>query len=108
MPNNSFKSLVDGQDTSNPVTAQLGEEHQPSNEAIQAFTLQSSNYAAEFGRAGGGVINFTTKSGTNQWHGSGYDYLRNEALEAGLPVTNDGSGHPGRRRDRQQGFGFSP
>jgi hypothetical protein len=107
MPNNTFKSLVDGQDTSNPMTAQLGEESQPSNEAIQAFTLQSSNYAAEFGRAGGGVINFTTKSGTNQWHGSGYDYFRNEAWGAGLPYTNDGSGHLVRGRDRQQDFGFS-
>jgi len=107
MPNNSFKVLVDGQDGTNPSTAQLNEEHQPSNEAVQGFTLQSSNYAAEFGRAGGGVINFTTKSGTNQWHGSGYDYFRNEALEAGLPFTNDGSGHLVRGRDRQQDFGFS-
>jgi hypothetical protein len=73
MPNNSFKTLVDGQDATNPYRAQLGEESQPSNEAIQGFALQSSNYAAEFGRAGGGVINFTTRSGTNKWHGSGYD-----------------------------------
>ena len=47
MPNNTFKALLDGQDATNPSTAQLGEEHQPSNEAIQAFTLQSSNYSAE-------------------------------------------------------------
>jgi len=107
MPNNTFKALVDGQDATNPSTAQLGEEHQPSNEAIQAFTLQSSNYSAEFGRAGGGVINFTTKSGTNNWHGSTYEYLRNEDLEAGLPYTNDGDGHLVRDRDRQQDFGFS-
>lgn len=107
MPNNSFKALVDGQDATNPSTAQLGEEHQPSNEAIQGFTLQSSNYSAEYGRAGGGVINFTTKSGSNQWHGSGYEYLRNEALEAGLPYTNDGNGHLVRGRDRQQDFGYS-
>jgi hypothetical protein len=107
MPNNTFKALLDGQDATNPSTAQLGEEHQPSNEAIQAFTLQSSNYSAEYGRAGGGVINFTTKSGTNDWHGSTYEYLRNEDLEAGLPYTNDGSGHLIRGRDRQQDFGFS-
>ena len=107
MPNNSNKTLVDGQDATNPYRAQLGEESQPSNEAVQAFTLQSSNYAAEFGRAGGGIVNFTTKSGTNQWHGSGYDYVRNEAFGAGLPYTNDGSGHLVRSRDRQQDFGFS-
>ena len=107
MPNNSFKTLVDGQDATNPYRAQLGEESQPSNEAVQGFTLQSSNYAAEFGRAGGGVVNFTTKSGTNQWHGSTYDHVRNEALGAGLPYTNDGAGHLVRGRDRQQDFGFS-
>ena len=107
MPNNSFKMLVDGQDATNPMRAQFGEESQPSNEAIQAYTLQSSNYAAEFGRAGGGVINFTTKSGTNQWHGSAYDHFRNEAFAAGLPFSDDGNGHLVRGRDRQQDFGFS-
>ena len=107
MPNNSFKALVDGQDGTNPFNPRLNEEHQPSNEAIQAFTLQSSNYAAEFGRAGGGLINFTTKSGTNQWRGSTYDYVRNEAFGAGLPYSNDGNGHLVRARDRQQNFGFS-
>ena len=107
MPNNSFKTLVDGQDATNPMRAQFGEESQPSNEAVQAYTLQSSNYAAEFGRAGGGVINFTTKSGTNEWHGSAYDHFRNEALAAGLPFSDDGDGHLVRGRDRQQDFGFS-
>lgn len=107
MPNNSFKVLVDGLDATNPYRAQLGEESQPSNEAVQGFALQSSNYAAEFGRAGGGVVNFTTRSGTNKWHGSVYDYIRNEALGAGLPYTNDGNGHLVRGRDRQQDFGFS-
>jgi hypothetical protein len=107
MPNNSFKALVDGQDATNPMRAQLAEEMQPSNEAIQAFTLQSSNYAAEFGRAGGGVINFTTKSGANRFHGSAYDHMRHESLGAGLPWSDDGGGHHVRGRDRQQDYGFS-
>lgn len=107
MPNNTFKTLVDGQDATNPYKARNAEESQPSNEALEAFTLQSSNYAAEFGRAGGGVINFTTKSGSNDWHGSAYDYFRNEVLSAGLPWSNDGNGHLVRGRDRQQDFGFS-
>jgi hypothetical protein len=107
MPNNSFKVLVDGQDATNPYRAQLGEESQPSNEAVAGFALQSSNYAAEFGRAGGGVVNFTTKSGSNQYHGSVYDHIRNEVFGAGLPYTNDGAGHLVRGRDRQQDFGFS-
>lgn len=107
MPNNSFKALVDGQDATNSWQARVAEENQPSNEAVQAFTLQSSNYAAEFGRAGGGVINFTTKSGTNRFHGSVYDYIRHEGLGAGLPWSDDGNGRHVRGRDRQQDYGFS-
>ena len=49
--------------------------------------MQTSNYAAEYGGAGGGYLNFTMKSGTNDYHGSAYDYLVNDALNAGLPFT---------------------
>jgi len=66
---------------------------EPSVEAVQEVAVQTSNYAAEFGQAGGGLFNFTMKSGTNQFHGSGYDYFVNEALNAGTPFTNDGNGH---------------
>ncbi|MBA3441127.1 MAG: TonB-dependent receptor, partial [Pyrinomonadaceae bacterium] len=46
-------------------------------DAVQEFTLISSNYSAEYGRTGGGIITFVTKSGTNQFHGGLYEYLRN-------------------------------
>ena len=61
---------------------------EPSVEAVQEVAVQTSNYAAEFGQAGGGLFNFTMKSGTNQFHGSGYDYFVNEALNAGTPFTD--------------------
>ncbi len=54
----------------------------PPNEALQEFKAVSNNYAAELGRTGGGYISMTTKSGTNEFHGSAYEWLRNEKLNA--------------------------
>ena len=51
-------------------------------DAVQEIAVQTSNYAAEYGQAGGAVFNMTMKSGTNQFHGSAYEYLVNEDLNA--------------------------
>ncbi|PYS56451.1 MAG: TonB-dependent receptor, partial [Acidobacteria bacterium] len=51
-------------------------------DALQEFRVQSSSYSAEYGRNPGGQFAFETKSGTNQWHGSAFEYLRNGALDA--------------------------
>ena len=51
-------------------------------EAIQEFSVLTSNYSAAYGKRGGGVINMATRSGTNQLHGSGYGFLRNDDLDA--------------------------
>src|ERR1700683_3446345 len=54
----------------------------PSVDAIQEFKVHTSSYPAQFGRAAGGVVNLTLKSGTNQFHGTAYEYVRNEAADA--------------------------
>jgi hypothetical protein len=61
-----------------------------STEAIQEFRIITTNADATFGRASGGQINIVTKSGSNQWHGSAYDYLRNDALDARDFFNNTG------------------
>jgi hypothetical protein len=54
----------------------------PTQDAIQEFKVQTNNLGPEYGRFAGGVINLTTKSGTNQFHGSFYDFIRNKVLNA--------------------------
>ena len=54
----------------------------PNIDAIQEFKIESNSPPAEFGRFNGGVVNLTTKSGTNALHGSAFEFLRNEALNA--------------------------
>src|SRR5260370_30658424 len=51
-------------------------------DALQEFRIQTSTYAPEFGRTPGGQISIVTRSGANQFHGTVFDYLRNDALDA--------------------------
>jgi hypothetical protein len=51
-------------------------------DAIQEFSVLTSNYSTEYGRTSGGVVNAITRSGTNQFHGGVYEFLRNDALDA--------------------------
>ena len=89
MPSSSQTINVEGQDASNGIRKQNTQINQQGADAIQEVTVQTSNYAAEYGQAGGGYINYTMKSGTNRLHGGGFDYLTNTVLNAGLPFTVD-------------------
>jgi hypothetical protein len=53
----------------------------PSPDAIEEFKVQSNNYSAEFGQSAGGIVNVITKSGTNKFHGSLYEFFRNNNLD---------------------------
>src|SRR6202165_3461850 len=57
-------------------------------DAIQEFSVLTSNYSAEYGFTSGGVINAVTRSGTNTFHGSVFDFLRNDKLDATNFFTN--------------------
>ena len=64
----------------------------PNPDAIQEFSFQTNNYSAKFGGRGGGVVNMVTKSGTNEFHGSMYEYFRNAAINGRnfFGATDDG------------------
>ena len=56
--------------------------YNPNPDTIAEFRILENNYTAEYGRNGGGIVSEVTKSGTNEWHGSGFDFLRNGDLNA--------------------------
>jgi hypothetical protein len=77
--------LLDGMDD-NVAIADLVNQSQfvilPPPDALREFTVQTSDYSAEFGHAAGAVLNVTTKSGSNDFHGDLYEFLRNDAMDA--------------------------
>jgi len=88
MPANSQSIRVEGQDATGNIWKIAQQNSQAGVDAIQEVAIQTSNFAAEFGQAAGGYFNYTMRSGTNDFHGSAYDYIVNEALNAGLPFTD--------------------
>jgi len=91
-PGNTATYRVEGQDITNGNQITQAQQ-QPSIDAIQEVTVQTSNFSAEYGQVGGGYLNYSMKSGTNQLHGSAYDYIVNEAFNANTPWST-----PSRRR----------
>src|SRR5665213_1503676 len=100
MPSNTEALRIEGQDATNGLYSTQSQS-QPSVEAIQEFAIETSNYAAEYGQVGGGFFNVTMKSGSNQFHGSVYDYFVNEALNASQPFLNV------KPRQRRNDYGFT-
>jgi hypothetical protein len=77
--------LLDGVDNNAYGTSNQGfanQVAQPSPDAVAEFKIITNNYSAEFGRAGGAVVNAATRSGTNAYHGTVYEFLRNTNLNA--------------------------
>lgn len=77
--------IIDGVDNNSYGTSNQGFSNQvvqASPDALEEFKVQANNYSAEFGRAGGAVINASIRSGTNSFRGSAWNYLRNTSLNA--------------------------
>ncbi len=91
---------VDGAD--NISTASGIHKTTPSQEAVQEFRVINTQYGAEFGRAVGGIVNIITKSGSNDLHGSVYEFFRNDALDARSILAT-----PGLDKLQQNQFGFT-
>src|SRR5262252_6204733 len=89
---------VDGADYINEATG--SQRATPSQEAVNEFRVVNNSFAAEYGRALGGIVNIVTKSGTNDIHGSVYEYFMNNKLDATTLLTQ-----PGFDTFRQNQFG---
>src|SRR5262245_46288306 len=109
-PGGSFKIYLEGQDvTSTNDTVWTSTVASASVETIGEFAIQTNNFSAEFGQVLGGVFNFTTKSGTNEYHGSAYEYLTNEAVSARKPLSVPFATSPRAPKslDRKHDYGFT-
>ena len=112
MTQNSF--IIDGIDNNNNVMGMQDRKMQvvaPSLDAVAEFKVQTSNFSAEFGRNSGAVMIVNIKSGTNQFRGTAYDYLRNDATDARdmftyVDRTGDGRADPEVLKQNQFGATF--
>ncbi len=103
LPNGSVQFRIEGQVMGNArqgfqaITGQV----QPSVDAIEQVAVQTSNFSAEFGSVAGALFSVTMRSGTNQFHGSAFDYAANEVLNAYDPAVHL------RDRVRRHDWGFT-
>jgi hypothetical protein len=84
-------NLIDGMDNNERIIGTIGV--RPSIDAVQELNVQTNKYDASVGRTGGGVVDVITKSGTNSYHGSAYEFFRNKDLNAN-PNWNFGEALP--------------
>jgi len=110
--------LIDGAQTRRGENGSFFSEVAPGPNAFQEFTVSTSSYSAEFGNSTGGVINFTIKTGSNDFHGEAYLFHINDALNANIDrnrilnannpaCLNQGVGCLDKPLDRQFDYGFS-
>src|ERR1051326_2828142 len=104
---NANDILLDGVDDNlrnfNGKVGRAGLTYIPSVDAVEEFKVKTNAFAAEYGHSAGYTMNATIKSGTNQYHGSAYEFLRNDILDANNFVSNF-SGKP-KAEFRQNQFG---
>ncbi len=86
-PATTYRVFMDGLDDTNATKGAISDEQQPSVESLAEESVMINDYSAQFGESGGGVFNYTSKSGTNKLHGTAFNYLENEDLDAGQPFN---------------------
>jgi hypothetical protein len=96
--------IVDGIDDNERIIGTIGVK--PSVEGIQEITVQTNSYAPEAGRTAGGVINLVTKSGTNKFHGTAYEFFRNDKFDARDFFFTSAQGKKPELRQNQFGGSF--
>jgi hypothetical protein len=89
-PATTYRVFMDGLDDTSAVKGAISDENQPSVESLDSQTLLVNNYSAEFGQSAGGIFDYTSKSGGNRLHGTAFNYLENEDLDAGQPFNYTG------------------
>jgi len=102
-PSRANGFFLDGVDINVPEQGVIA--FPPLVEATREFQIQTSLFNAEYGRFSGSIVNLVTKSGANQWHGSVYEYFRNDALDAN-DFFNNANGLP-RTLLKQNQYGVS-
>lgn len=103
----SNEVMLDGVDNNTiqnrGAVGRAGIAYTPSVDAVQEFKVKTNNFSAEFGRSAGTVINATIKSGTNQFHGTLFEFIRNDKLDANNFFTNAAGVQKGKFRQNQFG-----
>ncbi len=103
--------LIDGASVRRTQNGTFFSETAPSPNAFQEFTISTNSYSAEFGNSSGGIVNFTLRSGTNEFHGEAYDFIRNEKFNAADIDTNARCAitmrDDCRNRDNRNNYGFN-
>jgi hypothetical protein len=104
----SNEVMLDGIDNNTVQNAgavgRAGVAYTPSVDAVQEFKVKTNNFSAEFGHSAGTVINATIRSGGNGFHGSVFEFLRNDKLDANNFFTNAAGRGKGKFRQNQFGF----
>jgi hypothetical protein len=103
LQNNFLLDGVDNNTISENVQELTTEVSRPSVDSIQEFKVVTTPYSAEYGRSPGAAVSVSTKSGTNSFHGTGYEYFRNDAMDsidyfskkAGAPKPDNKQNQPG-------------
>ncbi len=102
--NNYILDGIDNNNMQNAAQGRQAETVKPSVDAIQEFKVSTNGFSAEYGRAAGAVVNVSIKSGTNELHGTVFEFLRNEKLDAKNFFDSPTAPRPPFKRNQ---YGFS-